>query len=97
MTRDEMIEKAARAMYEGDWEREASLGTQAGYRFMADAALSAVCPGLLAGTHWEAPMEATEGMAFYGGGVDYRHGKEDCALCWQSMRDAYLAEQGGGG
>jgi hypothetical protein len=92
MTRDEMIEKAARAMYEGDWEREPGPDTQAAYRFMAEAALSAVCPGLLAGTHWEAPMEATGRMAAAAWWNIAPETVSSMNAVYAAMRDAYLAE-----
>ena len=61
MTRDEMIEKAAIAIYDQrrltvwrDWATEPA-EIMARYRKDAEAALTAVIPGIMAGTHVEAP------------------------------------------
>lgn len=60
MTRDEMIEKAARATWEDgvgfDWDK-ALEPLRAILRAHAEAALTAVIPGIMAGTHAELPLD----------------------------------------
>lgn len=63
MTRDQMIEKAAIAIYErlhgeATWDA-GSVYTRSAYLKEAATALTAVIPGIMAGTHWEAPIFET--------------------------------------
>ena len=68
--RDAIIKKAARAI--------ALVNESYNIWVFAEAAINAACPGLLDGTHWLAPMEATDAM-------------RDAYLdSWAIMRDTYL-------
>jgi hypothetical protein len=101
------IEAAARAMaraefpeYDDDefevfWSASEGAYTRQ-ERKAARAAIAAAYPELAAGTHWLAPMEATEGMIEAGGRVvaqfDRRFDMGDGTAedAWAAMRDAYL-------
>ena len=113
----ERIERAARArharMREG-WEYKfrpwEELGDEQRARLIAEEKEAAddlipfLFPELASGTHWIAPMEATEGMAKHAEGLtDFAYSAvvatpEDVIREWQSgyrlMRDAYLKAQG---
>lgn len=55
-------------------------------RKLAEAALSAAAPGLLDGTAWIAPWEATEAMIV----ASRWYREDDGRVCWRDMRDAHL-------
>lgn len=103
MTLDERLEAAARALCgkfwsELDW-RELSPKAKEVYRDAGRAALAAAYPELSAGTHWLAPMEATDAMAraflsIKSSVPDDPRAGPTMAQAWRAARDAYLKEGG---
>jgi len=72
--------------------RDVNEPTKIDYLAMAGVAAAELYPELASGTHWIAPMEATEGMKEAGGLSAYI---DDWAgAVWQAMRDAHLKAQG---
>jgi len=91
-----IIERAARAIYAA-YDPRCGCGCCSGVRADAEAALNAICTGLLDGTAWLAPWEATEAMAQEAGWLDPADDAreltiEDCRHSWGQMRDAHLSQ-----
>lgn len=104
MTPDERQEAAARAAWE--WQEALriswdGLGEHSKTLLLAKAkvTLAAAYPELSAGTHWLAPMEATDAMAraflsIKSSVPDDPRAGPTMAQAWTAARDAYLKEGG---
>jgi len=100
-----IIERAARALCTAEYvSRPVRLVDLEGWyllavdhwRSRAEAVLKAVCPGLLDGTAWLAPWEATEEMYDVGCDTCDRVCANGCGVnhIFAAMRDAHLAKPG---
>jgi len=108
--REAIIERAARLIDPVAWDRKRWPRAEAWAherdkaqresRRKAESVLNAICPGLLDGTAWLAPWEATVDMADYGAMPMVARGKvyakmyDDLREAWRMMRDAYLDPDG---
>jgi len=96
-----IIERAARALCTAEYvSRPVRLVDLEGWyllavdhwRSRAEAVLKAVCPGLLDGTAWLAPWEATDGMMRAGTLLVPTWDDRVSAAKYAAMRDAHLSQ-----